>query len=51
MSSETVEAVVAEIEDEIKAQYSEVRRLFIEVQSEQDHMQSVSEDRAKTTDV
>lgn len=42
-SSETVEATTNEIEQEIKAEFPSVRKLFIEVQSIESHANSVSD--------
>ncbi len=47
MTSVTVEGIVSEIEKAVKAKHPEITRLFIEVQSEQDHAISIKADIAR----
>ncbi len=47
MTSVTVEGTVTGIEKAIKKEHPQITRLFLEVQSEQDHAESVADDEAR----
>ncbi|MCP4933832.1 MAG: cation transporter [bacterium] len=47
LSSERVEAIIYELEIQIKAQYPEIQRLFIEAQDKSHHFASAKADKAR----
>ena len=50
LPSERVEAIINELETQIKAEYPEIQRLFIEAQDKDHHFESVKADKARRED-
>ncbi len=50
LPSERVEAIIYELETQIKGQYPEIQRLFIEVQDKFHHFESAKADKARRED-